>query len=77
MTADIKTQLEEVVTAHLKRQPSEFAIGKLDSLAVIRLIIQLETVFGLTIVMTDITDENFGTFAAMEKYVSAKVNVPA
>lgn len=77
MKSDVRTKLENIVTQHLKRQPTEFAIGKLDSLAVIRLIVQLESVFGLSIVMTDINDQNFGSFASMETFVAGKVNLPA
>lgn len=77
MTTDIRGSLENIVAQHLKRKTGEFAIGKLDSLSVIRLIVQLETVFGLSIVMTDINDQNFGSFESMEKYVVGKVNVPA
>lgn len=73
MSSEVRAKLGEMVTSHLKRDTATFALGKLDSLSVIRMIVQLETLFDLSIVMHEITNENFGSFDLMVAYVSGKL----
>jgi len=67
---DITTRLDAFLREELNVQDYKFS--KLDSLSVIRLIMGLENMFGLSIELSEIVDVNFDSLLSLTEFVQRK-----
>jgi len=70
----LKSKVEEIAFSEVEMTDSLWASGILDSITIVELAVEVESEYGISIPLEEITEDRFETLALLQKYITEKVN---